>query len=186
MGQVHADHQSHEQMEPSLFPIQTIRPSIMGHVARALVPLTIAFILIGVLSDYDAGSSEVTYGNHLLKPGTVLATLDTEQPGKRHTLRFPRDTKETSLLIWDYAAEDGDWVQLFFEGEPLGPPFMIENAPKTFRVPVGGTFEVLGVRDGGGGITYAVHFPDLRMSVRNGTGAEQRNTYHLLHRDGEP
>lgn len=57
------------------------------------------------------------------------------------------------LYVWDYAAEDGDYVQVIVNGSPLGDPFMITNTPVTFTVPTVGEVEILGTRDGGSFIT---------------------------------
>ena len=68
----------------------------------------------------------------------------------------PQDT--TDIWIWDFAAEDGDYVQILVNGVPLGNAFMIRHRPVQLNIPAVGSIQVLGIRDGGGGITYALHF----------------------------
>lgn len=171
--------------EPSLFPLATARPSFMGRVGRAILPLVVAAVLLYVLSPFDVGGLDWTSGDDMLKPGTVLATWDTEESGLNHNVWFPSDIDVARVVIWDYAEEDGDWVQLLFNGQPLGQAFMIQHEPQSFMVPVDGTLEVLGIRDGGGGITYGITFSERRLSILNGTSVQLSNRY-LLYRDGEP
>lgn len=90
------------------------------------------------------------------------------------------DDSETTLYVWDYAAEDGDYVQVIVNGSPLGNPFMITNTPVTFTVPTVGEVEILGTRDGGGGITYAVYYDMNHTTYFNGMDENGSNLYTLI------
>ena len=79
-------------------------------------------------------------------------TKDENYVGEDMTITHNSDDSETTLYVWDYAAEDGDYVQVIVNGSPLGDPFMITNTPVTFTVPTIGEVEILGTRDGGGGL----------------------------------
>lgn len=170
--------------EPSLFPLRDINATVIERVGRALVPLFIALLALGLIAMNEPSIPSVVETSQF-PPGSVLATLDTDFEGRDYDVPFRDGVEETTIWVWDFAAEDGDWVQLLFNGQPLGPAFMILNAPQQFRVPVGGSLEVLGIRDGGGGITYAVNFPEKDLSFRNAVRPQTGNTYRL-HRDGEP
>ena len=87
-----------------------------------------------------------------LVAGTRVLDKDDNYVGGDLTITHKSDKAETTLYIWDYAAEDGDYVQVKVNGTALGDPFMIKNKPVTFTVPTVGTIEVIGTRDGGGGI----------------------------------
>jgi hypothetical protein len=116
-----------------------------------------------------------------LRPGIVLATADVRQQPKDHVIEFKNGVKRTSILIWDYAAEDGDQVEVLVDGQPFHGPFVIRHAPVAVDVPVGAVVEVRGVVDGGGGgVTYAINFPDLRRSFTNGVEPGSGNKYTLV------
>ncbi len=87
---------------------------------------------------------------------------------------------ENKIHIWDYAAEDGDYVQILVDGVAICEPFMIKNKPVVFTVPSTGEIQVLGVRDGGGGITYAVHYDVNGTTYFNGTDVGNGNLYTLI------
>jgi hypothetical protein len=153
---------------------------------RAERPLTIwklvgsgvgAFLVfgfgLGVLSSYDLDE-----GN--LRPGVVLAAMDMRQAPKDHTLEFAKGMRRSQMLIWDFAAEDGDQVEVLADGARIYAPFIIKNVPLNLNVPVGTIVEVRGIIDGGGGgITYAVNFPEIGKSITNSTDQGGGNKYTL-------
>ena len=59
-------------------------------------------------------------------------------------------------------------------------PFMIKNKPVVYTVPTTGEIQVLGTRDGGGGITYAVHYEVNGTTYFNGTDVGDGNLYTLI------
>jgi len=66
------------------------------------------------------------------------------------------------LIVWDWGSEDGDVVKV------AGQEIELRNAPAVLPLPLEPTttVEVLGVKDGGGGITVGVSVPGARPSVR--------------------
>lgn len=112
--------------------------------------------------------------------GTRLLLSDEEMPAQDYIITHSSNADSTKLYIWDYAAEDGDYVQILVDGVPLGDPFMIKNKPVDFTIPSTGEVQVLGVRDGGGGITYAVHYAINGTTYFNGTGVGTGNLYTLI------
>jgi hypothetical protein len=115
-----------------------------------------------------------------LAAGTKLLSSDDNYVGGDLTITHDSSDEETELYVWDYAAEDGDYVQVIVDGTPLGDPFMIKNKPVTFTVPTVGEIEIVGTRDGGGGITYAVYYGMNHTTYFNGVDEGGNNIYTLV------
>jgi hypothetical protein len=114
-----------------------------------------------------------------ISAGTVLLSKDENTEAKDYTITHKSNTKETKIWVWDYAAEDGDYVQVLVNGAPSGDAFMIKNKPREITVPAIGTVQIKGIKDGGGGITYAVRYDINGTSYFNGTPEGELNTYDL-------
>lgn len=143
----------------------------------ALGASVIFFVGFGILQKKDASEENVP-------PGAVLYAQDQIAAAKDYELKFPVNTNTTKILIWDFAAEDGDKVAIRINGV-AGKPFVITNQPQEITVPVG-LVEVLGIKDGGGGgVTYAVHFPAILKSIINGTAEGGGNKYTLTTEGGK-
>ena len=71
-------------------------------------------------------------------------------------------------------------MQVLVDGVAICEPFMIKNKPVVFTVPATGEIQVLGIRDGGGGITYAVHYDVNGTTYFNGTDVGNGNRYTLI------
>jgi hypothetical protein len=92
-----------------------------------------------------------------LRPG-LIATLKLSRDEK---LRVERELKEgrirlASVTLWDNVEEDGDIVDLTAAG--FSQRLMLRKTPVTFHLPVipGAPVRIVGVKDGGGGITLGV------------------------------
>jgi len=112
--------------------------------------------------------------------GVILLSADENIGAKDYTITHTSAAQKTKIWIWDFAAEDGDYVQLLVNGTPTSEPFMIKHKPKLMKVPTVGTVQVKGIRDGGGGITYAVRYDVNGTSYFNGTPEGELNTYELV------
>ena len=95
------------------------------------------------------------------------------------TLKHDKKDQTTKIWIWDFAAEDGDYVQIKVDGKVITEPFMIMNQAVSFDVPAESKIEVIGVKDGGGGITYAIHHEIRGETYLNGMNVGGSNTYIL-------
>ena len=115
-----------------------------------------------------------------LAAGTRVLDKDDNYVGGDLTITHGSKADETTLYIWDYAAEDGDYVQVIVNGTAMGDPFMIKNKPVTYKVPTVGTIEVIGTRDGGGGITYGVYYEMNNTTYLNGMNMGNGNVYTLV------
>lgn len=114
-----------------------------------------------------------------LSAGTLLLTKDENITPQDYTITHSESADETKIWIWDYAAEDGDYVQILVNGAPVGEAFMIKHKPRELTVPAVGTVQVKGIRDGGGGITYAVHYDLNGTNYFNSAPEGEFNTYTL-------
>ncbi len=115
-----------------------------------------------------------------LSVGTILMSSDENLEAKDYTISHDSAADESKIWVWDYAAEDGDYVQILVDGNPIGDAFMIKNRPQEFKVPAVGTVQVKGVRDGGGGITYAVRYELNNTNYFNSAPEGEFNTYTLV------
>lgn len=131
------------------------------------------FITLDALKNQK--TSELSIGT-LLKADKPLESID-------HNITHSYTIENTKLYIWDYAAEDGDYIQIVVNGTLLGDAFMIKNKPRSFTVPTKGIIQIKGIRDGGGGgITYATHFDFYPEMFFNTTQNNNFNTYTLKYK----
>lgn len=115
-----------------------------------------------------------------VKPGTVILSQDASDMAKDYTIKIGKNISTINLQIWDYAAEDGDYVQILQNGVPVTEVFMIKNTPVNVAVPAGGIVEVKGIRDGGGGITYAIFNPETGNTYFNRAPDDGSNKYTIV------
>lgn len=128
----------------------------------------------------EAEQAIETHMSTTLVAGTKLMSEDDNYIGGDITITHDSADDDTTIWVWDYAAEDGDYVQIIIDGTPLGSPFMVTNRPVSFKVPAVGEVQVLGTRDGGGGITYGVYFELNQTTYFNGMGQGGSNLYTLI------
>lgn len=134
----------------------------------------------GIDTSDEAAKALKTHMSTTLGAGTILLDTDEKYMGKDFTITHKSALNEATIDIWDYAAEDGDYVQIFADGTPLGDPFMIKNKPVSVKVPTVGEIQVVGTRDGGGGITYGVYYHINSTTYFNGMNKGESNTYTLI------
>ncbi|MBD5637699.1 hypothetical protein HYI18_03610 [Clostridium botulinum] len=111
--------------------------------------------------------------------GTVLLSEDEDIESKDYTIKHKSNAQNTKIWVWDYAGEDGDYVQVIVDGAPLGDAFMIKHKPKEFTVPAVAKVQIKGIKDGGGGITYGVKYDITGTSYFNDAPEGGFNTYTL-------
>jgi hypothetical protein len=172
-------------------PVWVTEPLDLRHanpfrlIGRALGPVIIALFASWILFvampkrmpiDRIAGKSIPV---SVVVAGAVLSKTDSVTNSGNYTIAFPADVESTLMLVWDYAAEDGDMVQVLVNGSPMEEAFTIMHGAKVVRVPTGANISVIGTRDGGGGITYAVNFPEAGRSMVNGVQTGETNQYSL-------
>lgn len=115
-----------------------------------------------------------------LAAGTVLLAKDENIGQQDYTITHKYNQNDTKIWVWDYAAEDGDYVQVLVNGVPAGEAFMIKHKPVEITVPAVGEVQIKGIRDGGGGITYAVRYDLNGTNYYNSAPEGEFNTYTLI------
>ncbi|WP_075050808.1 hypothetical protein [Bacillus testis] len=90
------------------------------------------------------------------------------------------DGGEARMLIWDFNAEDLDEVSVLVDGVPVKEKIILTNNAASISIPVPSTVTITGVKDHGGGISYAAKFPGNKMTFYNIVGIGQSNTYTVL------
>jgi hypothetical protein len=71
-------------------------------------------------------------------------------------------------------------VQILVDGKIIQDSIVLTNTPVAFTVPVPGVITIKGIQDQGGGFTYAVKFPQTRLTCFNIVAVNGVNTYTLL------
>lgn len=112
--------------------------------------------------------------------GVCISSQDEYLSAEDLTITHSSTLSENKIYVWDYASEDGDYVQILVDGVAICDPFMIKHKPVEFTVPTTGEIQVLGIRDGGGGITYAIHYDVNGTTYFNGTNIGEGNLYTLI------
>lgn len=155
-----------------------------GIFAAVAVAAAIVFTTFSTSSTVTTGQEATealnTHVSTTLGAGTRLLSKDEGVIGQDYTIAHSSGDGNTVIQIWDYAAEDGDYVQVFVDGAAICDPFMIKNKAVSLSVPSKGVIEVVGTRDGGGGITYAVYYDVNQTTYFNGMEEGGSNTYTLV------
>ncbi len=133
-----------------------------------------------VNSSESAKNALVNQSSTAISAGTVLLSKDEQLSEQDHTITHNSAANETRIWVWDYAAEDGDYVQVLVNGASVTDEFMIKHKPKEIIVPATGEIQIKGIRDGGGGITYAVRYEVNNTSYFNSAPEGKANTYTLV------
>ena len=154
---------------------------ILGAVAVASVIIYASlFSSASVETGDDAAAALETHMSTTLGAGVRLLEKDENMIGQDYTITHSSSDENTTIWVWDYAAEDGDYVQILVDGSPIGDPFMIKNKAVPFTVPTVAEVQVVGTRDGGGGITYGVYYELNQTTYFNGMDEGGSNTYTLV------
>lgn len=115
-----------------------------------------------------------------LSAGAILLSSDENIGQQDYEIIHNLQNDETKILIWDYAAEDGDFVQVLVNGQPISDPFMIKHKPREIIIPTTGDIQIKGIKDGGGGITYAIRYELNSTNYFNSALEGEYNTYTLI------
>ncbi|CAH1201563.1 hypothetical protein PAECIP111893_01656 [Paenibacillus plantiphilus] len=117
-----------------------------------------------VLGDGSSFSMRDVMSNGIgngMQAGTKLATTDEgiELLSRDFEIEMKQGTTSSRMLIWDFAAEDGDVVTVRVNNVVVAANIGIMNKPIALDIPIPSVVEVEGVKDGVGGITYGIKFP---------------------------
>jgi hypothetical protein len=84
------------------------------------------------------------------------------------------------MLIWDFNKVDLDEVAVLVDGVPVKEKLILSENVTAINIPVPSTVTFTGVKDLGGGISYAVKFPNNHTTYFNVVTMGQYNTYTVL------
>lgn len=156
--------------------------AVFGAVAiAAMITFGMVNTSTSVTTGQEATEALSTHVSTTLGAGTRLLEDDENTGyGKDYTITHSSGEGNTVIWVWDYAAEDGDYVQVLVDGSPICDPFMIKNKAVSLSIPSEGVIQVVGTRDGGGGITYAVYYDVNETTYFNGMDEGGTNTYTLV------
>ncbi|TGK12375.1 hypothetical protein EHO60_08990 [Leptospira fletcheri] len=149
----------------------------------ALVFIGLAYFLFSPISQVAPLKIPSNQTLENVAEGSTLINSDSDSGlvSKDFKVQLPKsfDGKKSRMLIWDFAAEDGDVVEVLVDGKSLGAPFMIKHKPEVFYIEVPSMLQIKGIKDGGGGITYAVYFPGGNLTYFNLAPIEGVNSYTI-------
>jgi hypothetical protein len=180
------------QNEPNFDPLEPNNKSqndkkidkplkVFGWICIALFTVSIIFSSSSSVDTSESARNALTDKiSTSLAAGTVLLSEDENIGQQDYTITHQYNQSNTKIWIWDYAAEDGDYVQVLVNGTPVGDTFMIKHKPVEIIVPAVGVVQIKGIRDGGGGITYAVRYELNGTNYFNYAPEGEFNSYTLI------
>jgi len=182
MPQKESNYNSETQVIQEQSDKQKDKPlKVFGGICIALFVAAMIFSSTSSVDTTDAAKNALADKvSTSLATGTVLLTEDENIGQQDYTITHKYDQNDTKIWIWDYAAEDGDYVQILVNGTPVGEAFMIKHKPVEKTVPTVGEVQIKGIRDGGGGITYAVRYDLNGTTYFNSAPEGEFNTYTLI------
>ncbi|WP_435169706.1 hypothetical protein [Paenibacillus glycanilyticus] len=148
----------------------------------AIVTIAIG-IFIGGMKNYsmkDVVSNGIGKG---IPAGTTLisADADADLVPRDYDIEMKKGKNSSRVLIWDFAAEDGDVVTVKVNDVVIAANIQIMHKPVPLEITLPSKVEIVGDKDGGGGITYGIKFPGAanNSSYFNAAPEGTANTYNL-------
>lgn len=150
----------------------------VGLVSVVLLVVTLTFGASTSKNDLETVLKGVSAG---ISPGTQMVSADPQMQARDYSVAIADEGGgPLELSIWDFADEDGDYVQVFVDGQPKTDPFAISHRATKVKVPSKGLIQVKGIRDGkGDGISYAVFFNKTGETYFNVVPLNATNTYTI-------
>jgi len=173
------------QTEPEIVPHQSKIRRSLGWSALTIVGIA---ILSGFLttSFSDEGTAEEVVANRISTATEAGENLFTEETNANIEARdfevtnAGSDGGEARMLIWDFNLVDFDEVAVLVDGVPVKEKLILSENAAAISIPVPSTVTVRGIKDVGGGISYAVKFPNNKSTYFNVVTVGQSNTYTVL------
>ena len=155
--------------------------------ACSFICLFIAILTSIIITSYlDEGMAEEVVANRI-STATTAGEVIFEQ--EENAAIEARDFKVSNagvdggaarMLIWDFNLEDLDEVSILVDGIPVKEKLIISHNAASIIIPVPSTVTITGIKDNGGGISYAVKFPNNKTTYYNTVAVGQSNTYTVL------
>jgi hypothetical protein len=119
------------------------------------------------LDPVPAGQVDQALDQMKLQPNerARLKAMLTSHPSAPAAVQASRPLRLVSMTLWDTHAPDGDVVRVVSGGYSV--ELVITKAPQTISFPVdaSGAVSVIGVHDGGGGITLGLRGPNQELMM---------------------
>jgi len=163
-------------------------------VTRALWMATLLTLIVAIVTSFiitsyqDEGTAQEVVANRISSSTVAGETLFEDEMYANIEARDFEVTNagseggEARMLIWDYNLEDLDEVAILVDGVPVKEKLILTEDAAAISIPVPSTVTIRGVTDKGGGISYAVKFPNNKMTYFNVVTVGQANTYTVLPR----
>lgn len=176
---------SQDHSEQEIVPHQSKIRKSLGWTALTIVGLA---IIGGFLttSYSDEGTAEEVVANRISTSTEAGESLFTDEANANIEARdfevtnAGTDGGEARMLIWDFNKVDLDEVAVLVDGVPVKEKLILSENAAAISIPVPSTVTVRGVKDLGGGISYAVKFPNNDTTYFNVVTTGQSNTYKVL------
>lgn len=169
-----------EQQPEVIYHEHSHRKSVFfGSILAVVLAIGLSMILGSYTSE---GSAEEVVANRISKTTLAGETPFTDETNAGITAKDFEVTVgdsggDAKMLIWDFNSEDHDEVQILVNGQPLKEKLILATNPAAISIPVPSTVTVKGLKDNGGGISYAVKFPNDKVTYYNVVSVNAGNTY---------
>ena len=176
-----------EQTDPEIVPHQRLNRKSMGWISLIVIGMAILGSFF-TTSFSDEGTAEEVVANRISKSTTAGESLlknETNSNIKAQDFKVTNagsDGGEARMLIWDFNKVDLDEVAILVDGVPVKGKLILSENATAISIPVPSKVTISGEKDLGGGISYAVKFPNNETTYFNVVSVGQSNTYTVLPR----
>jgi len=176
-----------EQTEAEVVPHQPLIRKSIGWTTLIIIAMAILGSFF-TTSYSDEGTAEEVVANRISKSTTAGESLlknETNSNIKAQDFKVTNvgsDGGEARMLIWDFNKVDLDEVAILVDGVPVKEKLILSDNAAAISIPVPSKITISGVKDLGGGISYAVKFPNNETTYFNVVTVGQSNTYTVLPR----
>jgi hypothetical protein len=189
------DHASEYKQPSAEYDQEPVEREIVPHqplIRKSLGWATLIIIAMAILGGFftssysDEGTAEEVVANRISTSTTAGETLfETETNANIKARDYEvtnagPDGGEARMLIWDFNKVDLDEVSILVDGVPVKEKLILSENAAGISIPVPSKVTISGVKDLGGGISYAVKFPNDKKTYFNVVSVGQSNTYTVL------
>lgn len=167
---------------------------LLSFIRKSLGWATMIIIAVAILGSFltasfsDEGKADEVVANRISKATIAGETLFEDETNANIQARDFKvsnagpDGGEVRMLIWDFNKVDLDEVAITINGVPIKEKLILSDKAAAISILVPSKVTVSGVKDKGGGISYAVKFPNIEMTYFNVVTEGQSNIYTVLPR----
>lgn len=156
--------------------------STFRKIVGLIVLILIIFSVVLPSKTQKRFQENITVGlNPGVKPGYILSKDALNLEPTDIEVKVGDGIGKIELSIWNFNdEEDGDYVQVFVNGEVRTEPFKIIHRATKVSVPSKGIIQIKGIKDGSNnGITYGVFFNKTGETYLNIAPLNGENSYTL-------